>query len=95
MRLDAYPPCSSTFYLSQCSCILYLPQQVCTTPLTMGPYNADETEIDEFQFAYSSANEPPHIKNDTITINKRQASDHQVGVGGVGVGSSPQMQRRH
>ncbi|KAG2443260.1 hypothetical protein HYH02_009333 [Chlamydomonas schloesseri] len=34
-------------------------------------------ERDEFVFNIS-VSEPPHIQNDTITINRRQASDHQV-----------------
>eukprot|EP00198_Chlamydomonas_reinhardtii_P004309 XP_001693645.1 predicted protein [Chlamydomonas reinhardtii] len=34
-------------------------------------------ERDEFVFNIS-VSEPPHIQNDTITINRRQATDHQV-----------------
>ncbi|KXZ47725.1 hypothetical protein GPECTOR_33g607 [Gonium pectorale] len=34
-------------------------------------------EKDEFVFNLSGS-EPPHIQNDTITINRRQATDHQV-----------------
>ena len=36
-----------------------------------------QVEIDDFQFNFSSS-EAPHINNDVFTINKRQASDHQV-----------------
>ncbi|GLI71318.1 hypothetical protein VaNZ11_016477 [Volvox africanus] len=34
-------------------------------------------DMDEFIFNIS-VSEPPHIQNDTITINRRQATDHQV-----------------
>ena len=43
------------------------------------PLALAQVEIDEFQFNCST-NEPPHIQNDMITINKRQAADHRVGV---------------
>lgn len=41
------------------------------------PLPARDVEIDLFQFHYS-AHEPPHMQNDTITVNRRQAADHQV-----------------
>ncbi|GAX82558.1 hypothetical protein CEUSTIGMA_g9984.t1 [Chlamydomonas eustigma] len=41
------------------------------------PYPAHEVEVDNFQFNFS-ADEPPNIQNDIFTINKRQATDHQV-----------------
>ncbi|GFH31429.1 DUF155 domain-containing protein, partial [Haematococcus lacustris] len=41
------------------------------------PYVLKEVEMDQFHFVYS-ATEPPHIKNDMFTINKRQANNHQV-----------------
>ncbi|GLC65501.1 sporulation protein rmd1 [Pleodorina starrii] len=34
-------------------------------------------DVDAFTFNIS-VSEPPHIQNDTITINRRQATDHQV-----------------
>ncbi|KAG2497298.1 hypothetical protein HYH03_004881 [Edaphochlamys debaryana] len=34
-------------------------------------------DMDEFAFNISGS-EPPHIQNDTITINRRQATDHRV-----------------
>lgn len=37
----------------------------------------EEPDVDEFVFNIS-VSEPPHIQNDTITINRRQAADHQV-----------------
>lgn len=39
--------------------------------------DAAEIEIDEFLFVWS-ANEKPHIQNDTFTINYRYANDHLV-----------------
>ena len=36
-----------------------------------------QIQVEELSFHYS-ANEPPHIRNDIITINRWQASDHQV-----------------
>ncbi|KAG1665102.1 hypothetical protein FOA52_007793 [Chlamydomonas sp. UWO 241] len=41
------------------------------------PYAYSDIEINEFEFNLS-ATEPPHIKNDVVTINKRQAMDHQL-----------------
>eukprot|EP00877_Chromochloris_zofingiensis_P008596 jgi/Chrzof1/3990/Cz13g16090.t1 len=41
------------------------------------PLPAPEVEIDQFEFNYS-AHEPPSMQNDTITVNRRQAADHQV-----------------
>ena len=41
------------------------------------PLPAADVEIDAFEFVYS-AHEPPKMQNDTITVNRRQAADHQV-----------------
>ncbi|GFH21160.1 DUF155 domain-containing protein, partial [Haematococcus lacustris] len=51
------------------------------------PYVLKEVEMDQFHFVYS-ATEPPHIKNDMFTINKRQANNHQASAtrGGVSLG---------
>lgn len=40
------------------------------------PLPPDEVEIDKFTFCLS--HEQPHMQNDTITINRRQAADHKV-----------------
>ena len=41
-------------------------------PCELNPLPAREVEVDEFQVHYT-ANEKPHIQNDTITINYRLA----------------------
>lgn len=41
------------------------------------PLPPDEVEKDEYVFKMSMT-EPPHIQNDTFTINKRQGRDHEV-----------------
>ncbi|KIY92677.1 Sporulation protein RMD1 [Monoraphidium neglectum] len=41
------------------------------------PLSMEEVEIDQFQFVYS-VHDPPSMSNDSITINRRQAADHQV-----------------
>lgn len=41
------------------------------------PLPQADVEIDQFRFLYS-VNEPPSMSNDTITINRRQAADHQA-----------------
>ncbi|KAK9814251.1 hypothetical protein WJX72_002986 [[Myrmecia] bisecta] len=46
-------------------------------PCEENPLPPSEVEIDEFQFHYT-ANEKPHIQNDTITINHRLSNDHLI-----------------
>ncbi|KAK9796644.1 hypothetical protein WJX73_007435 [Symbiochloris irregularis] len=46
-------------------------------PYQENPLPSFETERDEFQFHYT-ANERPHIQNDTITIHHRFSSDHLI-----------------
>jgi hypothetical protein len=49
------------------------------------------TAVELFSFNLST-HEPPHMQNDTITINRRQAADHQVGWGeGAGGGAGGQV----
>ncbi|KIY91970.1 hypothetical protein MNEG_15993 [Monoraphidium neglectum] len=38
---------------------------------------ADEMEIDQFEFNVTSA-EKPHIQNDVVTLHRRAAKDHRV-----------------
>ena len=37
----------------------------------------EDHEVDEFEFNFSST-EKPHVKNDTVTLNKKDAGDHEV-----------------
>jgi hypothetical protein len=46
-------------------------------PCEENPLPVSELEIDEFQFHYT-ANERPHIQNDTITISHKLANDHSI-----------------
>ncbi|WIA12464.1 hypothetical protein OEZ86_003424 [Tetradesmus obliquus] len=41
------------------------------------PVDSEELEVDQFEFNYSSL-EKPHIQNDTVTLHKKAAKDHQV-----------------
>jgi len=41
------------------------------------PLTKKEVQVDELSFHYSM-HKPPHIQNDCITINRRQAADHQI-----------------
>ena len=49
-------------------------------PCSQQPLGPAEMWTDELEFVYS-AHSAPHIQNDTITINKRQAANHQVRAG--------------
>ncbi|KAK9822191.1 hypothetical protein WJX81_000989 [Elliptochloris bilobata] len=46
-------------------------------PCMLDPLPGREVEVDEFQVHYT-ANEKPHIQNDTITINHRFVGDHLI-----------------
>ena len=37
----------------------------------------EEHEVDEFEFHFSTG-EKSHVQNDTVTLNKKFAADHQV-----------------
>ncbi len=50
-------------------------QQALEDPLENG------YEVDEFEFIFSSI-EKPHMKNDTVTLNRKYARDQEVGQGG-------------
>ncbi|KAF8071355.1 RMD1 [Scenedesmus sp. PABB004] len=41
------------------------------------PVPPEDVEVDEFEFNYSSL-EKPHIQNDTVTLHRKAAKDHQV-----------------
>eukprot|EP00878_Enallax_costatus_P019516 GHUV01020590.1.p1 GENE.GHUV01020590.1~~GHUV01020590.1.p1 ORF type:complete len:327 (+),score=56.52 GHUV01020590.1:1601-2581(+) len=41
------------------------------------PVNIGDMEVDQFEFNYSSL-EKPHIQNDTVTLHRKAAKDHQV-----------------
>lgn len=47
------------------------------TDLQVGAYPAKEVDVDEFTFCYAG-HATPNMQNDTITISRRQAADHQV-----------------
>lgn len=41
------------------------------------PVEPDEVEVDQFEFNYSLL-EKPHIQNDTVTLHRKAAKDHQI-----------------